>query len=183
VMQGMRKFLEGRLKLKVNEEKSAVDRPWKRKLLGFSFLPGKRVRIRLASKTKERFAAKVREITSRTRPLAPGERIRQLNAYLGGWLAYFRLAETPSVFARMDEWIRRRLRMCLWKQWKRGRTRYRELRRLGLKHGPAREAAGMQARPWRAAHTPQVHKALGLAYWQAQGLKSLKESYESTRSA
>ena len=183
VMQGMRRLLEGRLKLKVNEEKSAVDRPWKRKFLGFSFLPGKRVRIRLAPKTKERFTAKIREITNRTRPLAPSERIRRLNAYLGGWLAYFRLAETPSVFAAMDQWIRSRLRMCLWKQWKRGRTRYRELRRLGLKPGPARKAAWMQAGPWRAAHTPQMHKALGLAYWQAQGLKSLKESYESTRSA
>ncbi len=160
-----------------------MDRPWRRKFLGFSFLPGKRVRIRLAPKTKERFAAKVREITSRTRPLALGERIRRLNAYLGGWLAYFRLAETPSVFTELDAWIRSRLRMCLWKQWKRGRTRYRELRRLGLQPGPAREAAGMQAGPWRAAHTAQMHKALGLAYWQAQGLKSLKDSYESARSA
>lgn len=183
VLQGMRSLLEERLKLKVNEEKSAVDRPWKRKFLGFSFLPGKRVRIRLASKTKERFTAKVREITSRTQPLSPGERIRRLNEYLGGWMGYFRLADTPSVFAELDQWIRRRLRMCLWKQWKRGWTRYRELRRLGLKPGPAREGAGMQIGPWRAAHTPQIHNALDLAYWRGQGLKSLKESYESTRSA
>lgn len=183
VLQGMRRLLEERLKLKVNEEKSAVDRPWKRKFLGFSFLPGKRVRIRLAPKTKERFAAKIREITNRTQPLAPGERIRQLNEYLGGWLGYFRLAETPSVFEAMDEWVRRRLRMCLWKQWKRAKTRYRELRRLGLKAGPARDGAGMQAGPWRAAHTPQMHKALGLAYWRAQGLKGLKERLESARSA
>lgn len=73
--------------------------------------------------------------------------------------------------------------MCLWKQWKRSATRYRELRRLGLKAGPAQDGPWMQAGPWRAAHTPQMHKALGLAYWRAQGLKSLKESYESTRSA
>lgn len=183
VLQGMRRLLEGRLKLKVNEEKTAVDRPWKRKFLGFSFLPGKRVRIRLAPKSKERFTAKVREITSRTQPLAPSERIQRLNEYLGGWLGYFRLADTPSVFAELDKWIRSRLRMCLWKQWKRSKTRYRELRRLGLKPGPARDGAGMQAGPWRAAHTPQMHEALGLAYWRAQGLKSLKESYESTRSA
>ncbi len=120
----------------------ANERPWKRKFLGFSFLPGKRVRIRLAPKTKERFTAKVREITSRTQPLAPSERIQRLNEYLGGWLGYFRLAETPSVCAEMDEWIRRRLRMCLWKQWKRRKTRYRELRRLGLRPGPARDGAG-----------------------------------------
>ncbi|HWI51358.1 MAG TPA: group II intron reverse transcriptase/maturase [Symbiobacteriaceae bacterium] len=183
VLKSMRRLLEDRLKLKVNEEKTAVDRPWKRKFLGFSFLPGKRVRIRLAPKTKERFAAKIREITNRTKPLAPAERIRRLNEYLGGWLGYFRLAETPSVFAEMDEWTRRRLRMCLWKQWKRGKTRYRELRRLGLKPGPARDGAGTQAGPWRAAHIPQMHKALGLAYWRAQGLKGLKERLEPTRSA
>jgi len=172
VMQGMRRLLEGRLKLKVNEEKSAVDRPWKRKFLGFSFLPGKRVRIRLAPKTKERFTAKIREITNRTRPLAPSERIRRLNAYLGGWLAYFRLAETPSVFAAMDQWIRSRLRMCLWKQWKRGRTRYRELRRLGLKPGLARKAAWMQAGPWRAAHTPRCTKPSGLPTGKPKGSRA-----------
>lgn len=100
---------------------------------GLAFLPGKRVRIRLASKTKERFIKKVRELTNRTRPLAMSERVQQRNEYLGGWLGYFRLAEAPSVFQAMDEWLRRRLRMCLWKQWKRPKTRYRERRRLGLK--------------------------------------------------
>jgi len=143
----------------------------------FSFLPGKQVRIRLASKTKERVAAKIREITSRTQPLTMAERIRKLNAYLGGWLAYFRLAQTPSVYEQLDEWTRRRLRMCLWKQWKRAKTRYRELRRLGLKPSVARDIAGTQAGYWRAAATPQLHKALGLAYWQGQGLVSLKERY------
>ncbi|HWI60397.1 MAG TPA: group II intron maturase-specific domain-containing protein [Symbiobacteriaceae bacterium] len=83
----------------------------------------------------------------------------------------------------MDEWIRSRLRMCLWKQWKRGKTRYRELRRLGLAPRTARIGASPQVGPWRAAHTPQMHKALGLAYWRNHGLMSLKERYESSRSA
>jgi RNA-directed DNA polymerase len=183
VMQGMRTILEGRLKLRVNEAKSAVDRPWNRKFLGFSFLSGKQARIRLAPKTKERVAAKIREITSRTQPLTMAERIRKLNAYLGGWLAYFRLAQTPSVYEKLDEWTRRRLRMRLWKQWKRAKTRRRELRRLGLKPSVARDIAGTQAGYWQAAATPQLHKALGLAYWQGQGLVSLKERYGKAPSA
>lgn len=183
VMQGMRRFLEDRLKLKVNEAKSAVDRPWKRKFLGFSFLSGKRVRIRLASKTVERVKSKVRALTDRTRAMSMQERIRRLNEYLGGWVAYFRLAETPSVMQDLDKWLRRRLRACLWKQWKRGKTRYRELCRLGLKPEIAADAAGTQAGTWRAAAIPQVHKALGLAYWRNQGLVGLAERYGTTRSA
>lgn len=181
VMQGVKRFVEERLKLKVNEEKSAVDRPWKRKFLGFTFLPGKRVRIRLASKTVERVMTKIRELTNRTRPLAMEERIRLLNEYLGGWIGYFRLAEIPSTFEKLDEWTRRRLRMCLWKQWKRGKTRYRNLRRLGLNEKQAHDIAWTQAGYWRAVATPQLHKALGLAYWQGQGLKGLVERYNRPR--
>lgn len=156
VMASVRAFLEGRLNLKVNEAKSALDRPWRRKFLGFTFLPGKQVRIQLAPKTVERVKEKLRKLTRRTWSISMTERIRKLNEYLGGWIGYFALAETPSVFQRLDEWLRRRLRMVLWKQWKRPRTRYAELTRLGVPEETAREAVGSSKGYWRLSATPVV---------------------------
>jgi group II intron reverse transcriptase/maturase len=183
VMQSIRHFLQKRLKLKVNEEKSSVDRPWKLKYLGFSMYKNKdRVLIRLAPKTIERVKNKIREFTSRSQPVSMADRIRRINAYMGGWLGYFALAETPSVFQSLDEWLRRRLRMCLWKQWKRVRTRYRELRALGLPEWVVHQFANARKGPWRMAHGP-MNRALGIAYWEAQGLMSLTARYQSIRQA
>ncbi|MGB9825768.1 MAG: group II intron reverse transcriptase/maturase, partial [Desulfofundulus sp.] len=163
VMQSIRDFLQKRLKLKVNEEKSSVDRPWKLKYLGFSMYKNKdRVLIRLAPQIIERVKNKIREFTSRSKPVSMADRIRRINAYLGGWVGYFALAETPSVFQSLDEWLRRRLRMCLWKQWKRVRTRYRELRALGLPEWVVHQFANARKGPWRMAHGP-MNRALGIA--------------------
>src|SRR6202040_2726080 len=109
-------FIEDTLKLKVNREKSAVDRPWKRKFLGFSFTFHFKPKVRIAPQSLQRVKQKIRQITSRKRSVFLGDRIEELNEYLTGWLGYFALADTPSVFKRLDEWTRRRLRMCLWKQ-------------------------------------------------------------------
>lgn len=173
VMKNVRRFVEERLKLKVNEEKSAVDRPWKRKFLGFSFTNHHEPRIRLAEKTKKRMLEKVRELTSRSKSISMGSRIEALNQYLRGWMGYFKLAATPSVFHRLDEWIRRRLRMCLLKQWKKPRTKRRNLVALGISDDWARNISGSRKGYWRLANTPQVNKALGLQYWKSQGLFSL----------
>jgi group II intron reverse transcriptase/maturase len=118
VMASIRKFLQERLKLKVNEQKSAVDRPWKLKFLGFSMhkAKGGKILIRLAPQTIERVKEKIRGITDRNKPISMAERIERLNSYLGGWMGYFTLAETLSVFKELEGWMRRRLRMCLWKQ-------------------------------------------------------------------
>lgn len=183
VMQSIRDFLQKRLKLKVNEQKSSVDRPWKLKYLGFSMYKNKgRVLLRLAPQTIERVKDRIREITSRSKPVRMEDRIRRINAYLGGWLGYFALAETPSVFRSLEEWLRRRLRMCLWKQWKRVRTRYRELRALGLPEWVVHQFANARKGPWRMAHGP-MSSALGIAYWEAQGLMSLTAHYQSIRQA
>ncbi|WP_116192904.1 group II intron reverse transcriptase/maturase, partial [Paenibacillus taihuensis] len=123
VMESVSHFVEGKLKLKVNREKSAVDRPWNRKFLGFSFLKDKKATVRLAPQTISRFKERVRELTNRTRSESMETRLEKLNRYLMGWLGYFRLASAKSHCERFDQWIRRRLRMCLWKQWKRVRTR------------------------------------------------------------
>ncbi len=184
VMVSIRKFLQERLKLKINEQKSAVDRPWRLKFLGFSMYKAKagQILIRLAPQTIKRVKMKIREITSRNKPVSMAERIERLNAYLGGWMGYFALAETPSIFKNLEGWMRRRLRMCLWKQWKRVRTRYRELRALGLPEWVVHEFANARKGPWRMAHGP-MNRALGNSYWQSQGLMSLTERYSYLRQA
>lgn len=173
VMKSVRNFVEGKLKLKVNEEKSKVDRPWKLKFLGFSFTNHKDTRIRIAQKTKQRFKDRVRELTSRRKSISMEDRIKNLNSYLRGWMGYFKLAETPSVFQGFDQWVRRRLRMCLLKQWKRPKTVRCELAKLGISPDWARNISGSRKGYWRLANTPQINKALGFRYWRTQGLFSL----------
>ena len=173
VMDGMRKFIENRLKLKVNEAKSAVDRPQNRKFLGFSFTGEKEPRIRIAPKALERFKNTVRRLTDRGRSTSTEERIRRLSEYLRGWAGYFRLAQTPSVFQKLDRWIRRRLRMCTLKQWKNIRTKRRKLVSLGLSHDDAMKIASSRKGYWRLAETPQLHIAMGNRYFKTLGLVSL----------
>lgn len=111
-MENITRFIEGKLKLKVNRQKSAVDRPWKRKFLGFSFTADKGTpKIRIHKESIKRFKQRIRELASRKHSINMDWRIERLNRYLVGWLGYYQLAETPSVFQNMDSWIRRRLRM------------------------------------------------------------------------
>lgn len=179
VMESVTRFVEERLKLKVNRQKSAVDRPWRRKFLGFSFTIEKETRIRIAPRTIARFKDKIRELTSRSKGISMEKRLEKLNMYLKGWIGYFRLTEAPSILHSLDEWIRRRLRMCLIKQWKRPKTRRRNLVALGIPEGWACLISGSRKGYWRLSNTPQVNKALGLAYWRNQGLISLVECYQS----
>jgi len=181
VMDSVRRFVEGRLKLRINLQKSAVDRPWRRKFLGFSFTWESEPRVRIAPKSLKRFKERVRQLTARRWSISLEERIRRVNAYLRGWLGYFRLADTPTVLQALDEWIRRRLRMCLLKQWKRPATKRRNLVALGIPEDWARLISGSRKGYWRLAKTPQVNKALGLAYWRDQGLTSLVDRYRELR--
>ncbi|QRF24713.1 group II intron reverse transcriptase/maturase [Alicyclobacillus sp. TC] len=182
VMESVTQFVEGRLKLKVNREKSAVDRPWKRKFLGFSFTHHRQPKVRVSPKSLKRFKDKVRITTKRSRGQSMAERLDILNKYLHGWSGYYRRAETRSVFVELDEWIRRRLRMCLLKQWKQPKTKRKKLVSLGIPEEWARNISGSRKGYWRLALTPQMNKALGLAYWRDQGLVSLVERYDALRS-
>lgn len=183
VMESVKRFVEGKLKLRVNEQKSAVDRPWKRKFLGFSFTWEKVTRIRIAPKTMQRFKEKIRQLTCRSCSMSMEQRLEYLNAYLRGWIGYFRLADTPSILHHLDEWIRRRLRMCLLKQWKKPRTKRRNLVALGIPNDWAMLISSSRKGYWRLSMTPQVNKALGFPYWGNQGLLSLTEMYRSLRGA
>jgi RNA-directed DNA polymerase len=129
VMKSITRFISSKLKLKVNEQKSAVAEPWERKFLGFSFTSGKTPKRRIAPKAVIRFKERVRELTSRTRSVSIERMAEELTRYLRGWIGYFGNCETPSVLRSLEEWTRRRLRSAIWKQWKRGRTRFTELRK------------------------------------------------------
>jgi len=183
VLTSVRQFLEKRLKLKVNERKSMVDQATKRKFLGFSFFKrnGETLR-RVAQESFERLRTKLRDLTRRTTHQPLEEIIRRINEYATGWINYFRLADTPSVFKEVDEWLRRRLRQLVWKRWKNPKTRWRNLVALGVPPRSAREAAGSGKGFWRLAASPPVHQALSNTYWRSQGLLNISQRYQLLRS-
>ena len=131
-MESVTCFITHRLKLKVNQAKSAVARPGQRKFLGFSFTGEREPRRRIAPKAIARFKDRIREQTRRTRGISLTQMVRQIATYLRGWLGYFDDCQTPSVLQTLESWLRRRLRSVVWKQWKRGRTRFRELRKRNV---------------------------------------------------
>jgi group II intron reverse transcriptase/maturase len=181
VLEGVKEFLEKKLKLKVNPKKSKVEKATKAKFLGFSFWKRKReIYVRIANRTKERFMEKMRNLTRRTRSGKLENILWEVNQYTRGWMAYFRLATTPSVYQELDEWTRRRLRQLLWKRWKHGPTRYRELVRLGVPNERAALGA-IGTSPWRMAHSPVVHEALSNAFWRSSGLEGLLPRYNQLR--
>lgn len=181
VKESITAFIENKLKLKVNQDKSAVDRPWKRKFLGFSFTWNKDPKVRIAPQSMKKVKMRIREITSRKKPLPMEQRIRELNQYLTGWGGYFMLADTPSVFQRLDEWIRRRLRMCLWKQWKKPKTKVKRLVSLGIPRDKAFEWGNTRKGYWRIACSPILHRSLDNQYWKSNGLQSLTDRYKFSR--
>ncbi|ULO05674.1 group II intron reverse transcriptase/maturase [Paenibacillus sp. 19GGS1-52] len=181
VKASVTRFIETRLKLKVNPAKSAVDRPWKRKFLGFSFSIDQEPKVRIAKQSLQKAKVRIREITSRKKPMRMEERMKELNQYLMGWCGYFSLADTPSIFQRMDAWIRRRLRMCLWKQWKNPRTKVKRLLSLGMPKDRAYEWGNTRKGYWRIAGSPILSRALNNQYWESNGLKSLLDRYNSLR--
>jgi RNA-directed DNA polymerase len=175
VMASACHFLTTRLRLKVNESKSAVARPEERKFLGFSISNDGRER-RLAPKSLDRFKTRVRELTRRTRGASIEQLIEPLARYLIGWRGYFSFCQTPRVLWNLDAWIRRRLRLYLWRQWRNGRHRFRELRRRGVPPFRATVAAGSPTGPWRMSAHPAINQALQNAYFDSIGLPHVAAS-------
>ena len=172
-MMNVTRFLTRRLKLKVNEAKSAVARPVERKFLGFSFSNNREPKRRISPKALLRCKQRIRELTRRTRGISLEQMLKELAAYLRGWKSYFGYCQTPSLLKTLDQWIRHRLRAMIWKQWKRGSTRYGQLRQLGIGQDLAAQTAGSPHGPWRLANSPAVALALPLAYFDALGLPRL----------
>ena len=175
VLAGIERFLEKRLRLKINKAKSAVAKPSVRKFLGFSFTGGTELRRRVAPQAIARFKAKIRELTQRTCGKSLAQIVKKLSVYLVGWRGYFGFCQTPSVLRKLDRWLRRRLRAIVWKQWKRGTTRYAELRRRGVGRDLAARTAGSPHGPWRLANSPALTIALPNAFFASLGLASVAE--------
>jgi RNA-directed DNA polymerase len=173
VMESLRRFVTTKLKLKVNETKSAVARPWERKFLGFSFTAGQQPKRRIAPKAVMRFKKRIRELTRRTRGVSTERMAEELARYLRGWISYFGKCETPAVLESLGEWTRRRLRSAIWKQWKRGSVRFTELRKRGVSLSLAAKTAGSAHGPWRLANSQALAFALPNAYFDSLGVPRL----------
>jgi RNA-directed DNA polymerase len=176
VMKSISRFLEQRLRLKVNAAKSAVARPWERKFLGYSLTRHREARLKVAASSVLRLKEKLREIFRRGRGRNVGRLIEdELTPLLRGWMNYFRLAEVKGVFDELDSWIRRKLRCLIWRQWKRPYTRAKHLMRRGLKEAQARESAGNGRGPWWNAGASHMNAAFPKSYFDRCGLLSLSE--------
>jgi RNA-directed DNA polymerase len=176
VMKSLTSFLERRLRLKVNAEKSAVARPWERKFLGYSLTWHREARLRVAASSVQRLKERLREIFRRGRGRNLGGLIEaELTPLLRGWMNYFRLAEVKGVFDELDSWIRRKLRCLLWRQWKRPYARAKYLMRRGLAKAQALKSAMNGRGPWWNAGASHMHAAFPKSYFDRCGLSSLLE--------
>lgn len=177
VMASVTQFLETRLKLRVNQAKSTVARPFERKFLGFRVIKQKAVRLSIAPQSLKRAKDTIRRITRRNRGVSLARVVEELGRYTDGWVGYFWITRSPSVFQGLDEWVRRRLRCYQWKQWKTPRHRARELLKMGIGRYLAWGVACNGAGPWRIAGCPAMTQCLTNARLGEMGFHSLHERY------
>src|SRR6266478_2496953 len=175
VMESITQFITQKLKLKVNEAKSAVARPQERKFLGFSFTAGPEVRRIIAPKAVDRFKQRIREITRRAKGVSMKTTMEELAPYMRGWRSYFGFCETPEVLIGLTRWVRLRLRAAMWRQWKTQRRRRAALIRLGVSERLASNTAGSGRGPWYLARSRALSVGLSNAYFRSLGLPSLVE--------
>jgi group II intron reverse transcriptase/maturase len=176
VMESISTYIEKELKLKVNIEKSSVTRPWFSKLLGFTFYHKKGEKgISVHRKSIAAYKDKIRAITCRSKPYAMEDRLMQIRQLNQGWGNYFKLSEAKSVFERLDEWVRSRIRLCYWKQWKKVKTRIKELEKLGINSDKAYQWGNTRKGYWRTVHSPILTRALNNALLKKAGFVSLKD--------
>ena len=173
VMKSLTQFITKKLKLKVNEAKSAVARPQERKFLGFSFRVGPEVKRVIAPKALDRFKHRIREITRRAKGVSMETTIEELAPYMRGWRNYFGFCETPEVLVSLTRWIRLRLRAALWRQWKTPRRRRAALIALGVRPRLASNTAASGRGPWYLARSKALSVGLSNAYFKSRGLPTL----------
>lgn len=184
VLASVSRYVEEKLKLKVNTQKSAVDRPWRRSFLGYSFTHHRNPKIRVPAKSVKRFRQKLKELFRMGR----GRNLRRfinetLNPVLRGWINYFRLSETKGFAEELDGWVRRRLRLILWRQWKRWRTRYKRLVVRGLAEARAHKSAGNGRGAWWNSGASHMNDAFRKKYFDQLGLVNLLETVLRNRTA
>ena len=172
VMRSMRRFIERRLKLQINETKSRVVRASHATFLGFTF---HRRQVRWTDKTLSDFKHRVRSLTGRSRGISFQRRVQELNRYVRGWMGYFRLSRYYRPLEGLDDWIRRRLRMCMWKHWRYARTRVRTLIAMGAPKTHAIKAGSSNKSCWRLAKTLASNAAMNLTWFDQQGVLSIRK--------
>jgi RNA-directed DNA polymerase len=173
VMESLTRFLESRLKLRVNPLKSAVDRPWNRKFLGYSMTVHFKPKLKVAPSSLKRLKAKLREIFRKGRGRNLRRVIAELNEATVGWVRYFRLSGVKGIFEELDQWLRRKLRCILWRQWKRPKTRFKKMISLGLDRERARTSAGNGRGPWWNAGASHMNASVPVALLAKGGLVNL----------
>ena len=178
VMAAITVFLEQRLKLKVNVDKSAVARPWQRKFLGYSMTWHRKPKLKIAQLSRKRFAGKVRQTLRRARGRSLKQIIEQLNPGLRGWMAYFQFTEVKGVLEEFDGWIRHKLRALLWRQWKRPYTRAKHLLRAGLSHARAWQSATNGHGPWWNGGASHMNEAYPKSWFDHMGLVLLLDTQQ-----
>jgi RNA-directed DNA polymerase len=176
VLAGISQFLSERLKLRVNEAKSAVARPWERKFLGYSLTWHKAPKLRIAPASLKRLEGKIRAVLQGARGRSVRATIEELNPVLRGWAAYFKLTETKRALEELDGWLRRKLRCTLWRQWKRPYTRARNLMKAGLKEERAFRSAFNQRGPWWNSGARHMNAAFPKVFFDRLGLVSLLDT-------
>jgi RNA-directed DNA polymerase len=177
VMESIRRFITQKLRLQVNEAKSAVARPQDRKFLGFSFTKGPEIKRTIAPKALDRFKRRIRELTRRAKSVSLESTVEELAPYLRGWRSYFGFCETPEVLIGLTRWVRLRLRSALWRQWKTPRRRRAALLQLGVRPRLARNTAGSGLGPWYLARAKALSVGLSNAYFKSLGLPTLIDGY------
>ena len=178
VMQSITKYIEQDLKLKVNTDKSKVERPWQCKFLGYSFYRKEdEIKIKVHEKSIRKLKEKLKQLTGRSKIgniKLTYEKIKQLAV---GWINYFKLADMKSSMKELDKWLRRRIRMCYWKQWKRIRTKFSNLQKLGISKQKAWEYANTRKGYWRISNSPILSVSITNAKLEKAGLVSLLKIY------
>jgi len=182
VLASVTRWIEKRLKLVVNRGKSQIGAATAITLLGFGFyIRNGRVLIRVAPKARQRMKQRIRQLTSRSWSISLGRRIALINRFVAGWVSYFGLADTPSLFDRTDQWMRRRLRQTVWEAWKNNTTRVRELRRLGADDSAIFAVVTRVCGQWRASNSQVMNITLNTAWWRQQGLTGFADNYQRHR--
>jgi len=179
VMTSLTRFLEKQLRLKVNREKSAVGRPWVRKFLGYSMTWHRKPRLKVAPESVQRLKDHIRELLRRGRGRSVGQVIAELTPLLTGWMEYFKLATVKNTFEQLDDWLRRRLRCILWRQWKKPRTRAKRLMERGIDQLRAYASVYNGHGPWWNAGASHMNAAVPIKWFAEQGLVSLLARYRS----
>ena len=178
VLASIERFLSDRLRLQINRDKSAVDRPWNRKFLGYTFTTHFQPKLKVAAQSVMRLKSRLRELFRVGRGRSLARLIKDMRPKLLGWVSYFRKSEVRIAFEELDQWIRRKLRAILWRQWKRNWTRARELERRGLAHDRAWTSATCGRGPWWNAGASHMNQAVPARTLSQLGLPSLLQELQ-----